>query len=112
HININDEHGIDHLGDIIESSLYSPNVQYYGALHNDAHVILGRQADPHGKFNLPPSVMEHFETATRDPAFFRLHKYITISSKSTRTHYLLTPRKNLATLMPRSLASALMENSL
>ncbi|MBD5002027.1 hypothetical protein GUF49_10850, partial [Xanthomonas citri pv. citri] len=50
HINIRDEHGIDHLGDIIESSLYSPNVQYYGALHNDAHVILGRQADPHGKF--------------------------------------------------------------
>ncbi|MBD5001415.1 hypothetical protein GUF49_07645, partial [Xanthomonas citri pv. citri] len=28
------------------------------------------------KFNLPPSVMEHFETATRDPAFFRLHKYM------------------------------------
>lgn len=25
---------------------------------------------------LPPGVMEHFETATRDPAFFRLHKYI------------------------------------
>jgi hypothetical protein len=25
---------------------------------------------------MPPGVMEHFETATRDPAFFRLHKYI------------------------------------
>ena len=76
HVDIRDAHGIDHLGDIIESSLYSPNTQYYGALHNEAHVILGRQADPHGKFNLPPSVMEHFETATRDPAFFRLHKYM------------------------------------
>merc|ERR1712002_497297 len=76
HININDEHGIDHLGDIIESSLYSPNPQYYGALHNHAHILLGRQSDPRGKFNLPPSVMEHFETATRDPAFFRLHKYM------------------------------------
>jgi len=76
HININDEHGIDHLGDIIESSLYSPNPQYYGALHNHAHILLGRQSDPKGKFNLPPSVMEHFETATRDPAFFRLHKYM------------------------------------
>ena len=76
HINLNDEHGIDHLGDIIESSLYSPNVAYYGALHNEAHILLGRQADPHGKFNLPPGVMEHFETATRDPAFFRLHKYM------------------------------------
>uniref|UniRef100_A0A2P2HVZ7 Hemocyanin subunit 1 n=1 Tax=Hirondellea gigas TaxID=1518452 RepID=A0A2P2HVZ7_9CRUS len=76
HINIRNVEGINHLGNIIESSVYSPNAQYYGALHNEAHIILGRQADPHGKYNLPPSVMEHFETATRDPAFFRLHKYM------------------------------------
>jgi len=76
HIDITGTDGIDHLGDIIESSLYSPNMQYYGALHNEAHILLGRQSDPKGKFNLPPSVMEHFETATRDPAFFRLHKYM------------------------------------
>ncbi|KAB7497343.1 Hemocyanin B chain [Armadillidium nasatum] len=75
-INIRDEHGIDVLGDVIESSEYSPNPEYYGALHNLAHIILGRQSDPHGKFNMPPGVMEHFETATRDPAFFRLHKYM------------------------------------
>ncbi|WP_410317874.1 hypothetical protein [Klebsiella pneumoniae] len=25
---------------------------------------------------MPPGVMEHFETATRDPTFFRLHKYM------------------------------------
>merc|ERR1712212_220478 len=76
HIDIMNAEGIDHLGDIIESSMYSPNVQYYGALHNHAHILLGRQSDPHGKYSLPPSVMEHFETATRDPAFFRLHKYM------------------------------------
>merc|ERR1719370_1032385 len=28
------------------------------------------------KFKQPPGVMEHFETATRDPSFFRLHKYM------------------------------------
>jgi len=76
HIDIMNEQGIDHLGDIIESSMYSPNAQYYGALHNHAHILLGRQSDPQGKYSLPPSVMEHFETATRDPAFFRLHKYM------------------------------------
>merc|ERR1719370_844670 len=76
HVDIMNAQGIDHLGDIIESSMYSPNVQYYGALHNYAHILLGRQSDPRGKFDLPPSVMEHFETATRDPAFFRLHKYM------------------------------------
>ncbi|XP_050687730.1 hemocyanin subunit-like [Eriocheir sinensis] len=75
-ISIRDAHGIDVLGDVIESSTYSPNPQYYGALHNTAHVMLGRQGDPHGKFDLPPGVLEHFETATRDPAFFRLHKYM------------------------------------
>jgi len=75
-ITLDVEHGIDILGDIIESSTYSPNPRYYGALHNTAHILLGRQCDPHGKFALPPGVMEHFETATRDPSFFRLHKYM------------------------------------
>ncbi|XP_063862159.1 hemocyanin subunit-like [Scylla paramamosain] len=75
-ISIRDTHGIDILGDVIESSTYSPNPEYYGSLHNTAHVMLGRQGDPHGKFALPPGVLEHFETATRDPAFFRLHKYM------------------------------------
>ncbi|XP_063615300.1 hemocyanin subunit-like [Penaeus indicus] len=46
------------------------------SLHNTAHIVLGRQSDPHGKYDLPPGVLEHFETATRDPSFFRLHKYM------------------------------------
>jgi len=75
-INILNNEGINILGDIIESSEYSVNPYYYGALHNTAHIVLGRQGDPHGKFKQPPGVMEHFETATRDPAFFRLHKYM------------------------------------
>ena len=74
--------GIDILGNIIESSAYSPNPQYYGSLHNTAHKMLGSQADPQGKFDLPPGVMEHFETATRDPSFFRLHKYMNNLFKS------------------------------
>ncbi|TOG12057.1 hypothetical protein CGJ07_24890, partial [Vibrio parahaemolyticus] len=64
-IDIKNDHGIDTLGEIIESSAYSANPQYYGSLHNTAHIMLGRQGDPHGKFNFPPGVMEHFETATR-----------------------------------------------
>nr|CCF55385.1 hemocyanin alpha subunit 2 [Caridina multidentata] len=75
-IDIMNNEGIDKLGDIVESSLYSPNIQYYGQLHNLAHIMLGRQGDPHGKYNMTPGVMEHFETATRDPSFFRLHKYM------------------------------------
>jgi len=76
HINIDNDNGMDVLGNAIESSTSSVNPAYYGALHNQAHRVLGAQADPHGKFNMPPGVMEHFETATRDPSFFRLHKYM------------------------------------
>merc|ERR1719370_2759600 len=75
-IDILNDKGIDVLGDLIESSTYSVNSYYYGALHNTAHIVLGRQGDPHGKFKQPPGVMEHFETATRDPSLFRLHKYM------------------------------------
>ncbi|CAL4180833.1 unnamed protein product, partial [Meganyctiphanes norvegica] len=70
------DRGIDMLGNIIEQSEYSPDRAYYGGLHNMAHIIIGRQGDPKGKFDQLPSVMEHFETATRDPAFFQVHKYI------------------------------------
>lgn len=73
---LDDKHGIELIGDLIESSECSKNPFYYGSLHNTAHVMLGRQTDPHGKYEMAPGVMEHFETATRDPAFFRLHKYM------------------------------------
>nr|AAB22190.1 hemocyanin subunit c [Panulirus interruptus=spiny lobster, Peptide, 661 aa] [Panulirus interruptus] len=75
-IDIMNSHGIEFLGDIIESSGYSANPGFYGSLHNTAHIMLGRQGDPTGKFDLPPGVLEHFETSTRDPSFFRLHKYM------------------------------------
>ncbi|XP_063243509.1 hemocyanin B chain-like isoform X2 [Bacillus rossius redtenbacheri] len=73
---LNNSRGINLLGEIVESSRHSLNRQYYGQLHNDAHVLLSKVTDPQLKFGMPPGVMEHFETATRDPAFFRLHKHI------------------------------------
>nr|CAR85691.1 hemocyanin subunit type 1 precursor [Sinella curviseta] len=75
-ISLNNTEGIDKLGAIIEASSCSINPSFYGSLHNLGHIILGRVVDPLGKFGMPPGVMEHFETATRDPAFFRLHKHI------------------------------------
>ncbi|ROT63386.1 hemocyanin subunit L3 [Penaeus vannamei] len=74
HIDIMNERGIDVLGDIIESSMYSPNVQYYAFAY--CPYCTRTTADPMGKYALPPGVLEHFETATRDPSFFRLHKYM------------------------------------
>ncbi|KAG7171543.1 Pseudohemocyanin-2-like 2 [Homarus americanus] len=75
-VDINNEHGIDILGDIIESCVYNPYNEYYGSLHNMGHMMLGHQGDPHAKYYDTPSVLEHYETALRDPAFYKLHKYI------------------------------------
>lgn len=75
-ISLNNTEGINILGNLIEASSSSINPNYYGSLHNLGHIMLGRVVDPQGKFGMPPGVMEHFETATRDPAFFRLHKHI------------------------------------
>nr|CAQ63321.1 hemocyanin 1 precursor [Thermobia domestica] len=83
---INDTTGINTLGELIEPSVFSRHREYYGALHNYGHILLGRITDPKGKFNMPPGVMEHFETATRDPAFFRLHKYIDNLFKEHKDH--------------------------
>nr|CAD7445354.1 unnamed protein product [Timema bartmani] len=73
---LNNSGGINTLGEIIESSENSINRAFYGQLHNDAHVLLSKVTDNQQKYGVPPGVMEHFETATRDPAFFRLHKHI------------------------------------
>nr|CAR85692.1 hemocyanin subunit type 1 precursor [Machilis germanica] len=68
--------GIETLGRMIEASRLSPDIDYYGSIHNLGHILLGEIMDPDHKFNLPPGVMEHFETAMRDPVFFSLHKHI------------------------------------
>jgi len=88
-ISLNDTDGINKLGAIIEASSSSLNPNYYGSIHNLGHILLGRVVDPLGKFGMPPGVMEHFETATRDPAFFRLHKHLDNIIKEHKDH--LTP---------------------
>nr|Q8T115.1 RecName: Full=Hemocyanin subunit C; Flags: Precursor [Scutigera coleoptrata]CAD24086.1 hemocyanin subunit C [Scutigera coleoptrata] len=70
------EHGIDELGNIVESSLTSLNRDYYGNLHCYAHVIAGRIADPEGKYGEDNGVMYDVATSARDPLFYRWHKYI------------------------------------
>ncbi|PSN36662.1 Hemocyanin A chain [Blattella germanica] len=49
---LNDTTGINTLGDIIEPSVNSKHPEYYGALHNYGHIMLGQITDPKGKFNL------------------------------------------------------------
>ncbi|XP_031639065.1 phenoloxidase 2-like [Contarinia nasturtii] len=76
HIPLNDEKGIDVLGNILESSAISPNRQLYGSLHNSGHVVIAFVHDPENKHLEDYGVMGDVTTAMRDPVFYRWHAFI------------------------------------
>jgi hypothetical protein len=51
-LSINDSTGIDILGSLVEPSRESTHPEYYGALHNYGHILLGQITDPKGKFDV------------------------------------------------------------
>ncbi|XP_050327547.1 phenoloxidase 2-like [Bactrocera neohumeralis] len=68
--------GIDILGNIIEESDLSINVQYYGKLHNMGHNSIASIHDPDHRHMEEFGVIGHNMTAMRDPVFYRWHTYI------------------------------------
>uniref|UniRef100_A0A1E1WWC5 Putative hemocyanin subunit n=1 Tax=Tityus obscurus TaxID=1221240 RepID=A0A1E1WWC5_TITOB len=75
-IALDEAHGADILGDIIESSAESRNPEFYGSLHNWGHVLMARIHDPDGRFNENPGVMSDTSTSLRDPIFYRWHRFV------------------------------------
>ncbi|GIY77429.1 hemocyanin A chain [Caerostris darwini] len=73
---LDEEHGADILGSLIESNLESKNVQFYGNLHNWGHVMMAYIHDPDGRFRETPGVMTDTATSLRDPIFYRFHRFI------------------------------------
>lgn len=49
---LDEKHGIDVLGDIIESSYDSVNVPFFGSLHNWGHVLFAAAHDPDGRYKV------------------------------------------------------------
>lgn len=68
--------GIDTLGNIMESSLLSPNRDFYGDLHNMGHVFISYSHDPDHRYLESFGVMGDSSTAMRDPVFYRWHAYV------------------------------------
>ncbi|KAK9745259.1 Hemocyanin, copper containing domain [Popillia japonica] len=68
--------GIDVLGNMIESSILSPNRNYYGDMHNMGHVFISYIHDPDHRHLESFGVMGDSATAMRDPIFYRWHAYI------------------------------------
>ena len=66
---------MDLLGNAIESNMGSVNKKLYGNLHNNGHCVLAAMNDPDGRYGVDPGPMLFTETAPRDPAFYRWHKF-------------------------------------
>lgn len=49
-VNLENDQGIDILGNIVESSILSINRVYYGNLHNSGHLAFGYAHDPLNKY--------------------------------------------------------------
>lgn len=73
---LNDDSGIDHVGNAIEANFDSVNMKLYGNLHCYAHVIAGKITDPIGAYGQENGAMYDVATSARDPLFYRWHKYI------------------------------------
>ncbi|CAH0713396.1 unnamed protein product, partial [Brenthis ino] len=73
---LDEETGIDVLGNLMESSIISRNRTYYGDLHNMGHVFISYSHDPDHRNLEQFGVMGDSATAMRDPIFYRWHAYI------------------------------------
>ncbi|KAJ8923020.1 hypothetical protein NQ315_001568 [Exocentrus adspersus] len=78
--------GFDVLGNIVEGNPDSPNTRYFGALQIFARHLLGYAPQPLNSYKVAPSVLEHFETASRDPAFYQFYKRIVLLFQQYKTH--------------------------
>ncbi|XP_058123431.1 uncharacterized protein LOC131294559 [Anopheles ziemanni] len=68
--------GIDVLGNIMEPSALSVNSQYYGNYHGHMHNLIAFSHDPENRFLEGYGVVGEFQTAMRDPTFYRLHAQV------------------------------------
>ncbi|KAG5886327.1 hypothetical protein JTB14_034790 [Gonioctena quinquepunctata] len=75
-ITLTEFEGIDILGNLMESSILSPNRAFYGDFHNMGHVFISFIHDPDQRHLESFGVMGDSATAMRDPIFYRWHAYI------------------------------------
>lgn len=75
-ISLQNDNGVNILGNILEASNLSPNRNLYGDTHNLGHVAIALSHDPNFKHLETFGVMGDAATAMRDPIFYRWHAFI------------------------------------
>ena len=75
-IPLDEVNGINMLGNMMESSILSPNREFYGNLHNSMHNLIAHCHDPDHRHKESFSVIGDSTTAMRDPVFYRIHAQV------------------------------------
>ncbi|KRT83389.1 hypothetical protein AMK59_4478 [Oryctes borbonicus] len=75
-VSLHDEKGLEIFANMVQGNPSSPYVSYYGILEMYVRHILGYGPTPIDKDHVVPSVVHHYETALRDPAYWYFVKFI------------------------------------
>ncbi|XP_055610031.1 phenoloxidase 8-like [Uranotaenia lowii] len=75
-IPLTETEGIDVLGNIMENTILSVNIPYYGNIHSMMHIMIGYIHDPESVYLEGPGAIGDVATAMRDPIFYRLHGHV------------------------------------
>ncbi|XP_055326682.1 phenoloxidase 2-like [Sitodiplosis mosellana] len=75
-IPLNNDKGVDHIGNILQSSVLSPNRTYYGDICNIGHAFIAYCHDPENMALQAYSVMGEPSTCTRDVLFYRWYAFL------------------------------------
>jgi len=67
---------IDTLGNMVEASILSPNIELYGSIHNNGHSFSAYMHDPEHRYLESFGVIADEATTMRDPFFYRWHAWI------------------------------------
>lgn len=67
---------VDILGNLIQGNFDSKNRRFYRNFIRLAKIVLGTSVDLLDDNRVIPSVLEHYETAMRDPVFYQLYKKV------------------------------------
>ncbi|CRK98947.1 CLUMA_CG012103, isoform A [Clunio marinus] len=86
---LDEVNGINILGNMVESSILSPNREFYGNLHNSMHNVVAYAHDPDHRHLENFGVIGDSTTAMRDPFFYRVHATIDDLFQAHKTR--LTP---------------------
>lgn len=72
-IDISKPENVEYFADLYKFTLYKNDSKFFGLLEVLGRTLLGTAIDNYSTDDYLPSVLEHFETSLRDPAFYQLY---------------------------------------